>query len=174
MSYHFGDVPVRLRGRVDPLAANKVFGGAAPHGILSYDGRLLEMGLGLGGATKGVFDDKPVLTLPVYLRLGAIDGVMGELTNNFSLGSQRVELGSLRLSGYAPIADSMWIALRLQGTRSGGYLEGGLRFLVNGGGGPGSLFLTPLIGLAGVTEVRAAPRDSRSGFSLALGAEFRL
>jgi hypothetical protein len=174
MSYHFGDAPVRLRGRVDPLEANKDFGGGAPHAIISYDGRLLEMGLGVGGATKGVFDDKPVVTLPVYLRLGATDGVMGELTNNFSLGSRSVELGSLRLSGYAPIAESMWIALRLEGTRSGGYLEGGLRFLISGGGGPGSLFLTPLIGVAGVTEMKPQPRDSRSGFSLALGAEFRL
>ena len=77
--------------------------------------------------------------------------------------------------GYALLLVAFWFVARLEGARSGGYLELGLRFLVSGDGGPGSMFLTPMLGGVGVSQVRFLDSGTtRGGLSLALGAEFRL
>ena len=174
MNYHLDDLPLRFRARVDPIAVNKEFAGAAPYGLISIDGRLLEVALGGGYATKNLYDSKAGALVPVYLRLGTVDGVMGEMTNMFLVTNNSVEYAALRLSGYAPVSESLWFAIRIHGSRGGGFGEIGLRFLTVGTGGPGSLFLTPVIGGVGVQEQSSPNGRARGGLTLGLGTEFRM
>jgi hypothetical protein len=185
-SYRF-DVPLRLRARFDPVIVTRDFTGVVPQGLVGYDGRLVEIAVGAGWASKRLYQDGDVLILPVHLRVGAVDGVMAELTNTFSAKEKIVEFASVRLAGYAPIAENLWFTSRLVVSDPLTSFDAGLRFLTLGSGGAGSLFLAPNIGYVvarlrtnpapspnGLTYGLGSPRSEVGGFMLGLGTEIRL
>lgn len=186
--------PVNLQLVLEPLgiaapregeSAIAVFAASA---IVSWDLRPFEVGLGLGvstinnattgGTGRSARDFGPGIAQLV--RLGTVEGVnvtarglvVIDDADNFAFGSFRADF-------QAPVSASSWLVL----TGGGGIaqyilLEAGLRVLVRGNGTQGSLFLTPLLGYAGVQadheQVRTVRAVDATGLSIGLAAEWRL
>lgn len=134
---------------------------------LTYDHRLFEVGLGLGG---GALTDETcdfdandsltctaqrisVMALGQVARLGAIDGAHLALRNRFILVGGDFVYGDTIGEIQFPTGKRTWVVLKGGGGRgSWGFGEAGLRVLLRGNGGPGSLFITPGIGGAGIGQ----------------------
>ena len=121
----------------------------------AYDARLVEVGLGLGGQTVNDTDfavePGSGLLIAQQLRLGARDGAHLHFRSYVTLFHSKFEFSSLRVDGQIPLGGRTWLRLAGGGGSIGiSYGEVGLRVLTAGNGGPGSLFLTTLIGWAGM------------------------
>jgi hypothetical protein len=141
-----------------------VFGGAASVG---YDHRYFAFGLGLGTLRRGDYhsDFDPVqrrqrewvshsfqLSITQSARVGALDGLSLSISNAFVLDDDRWRFGYFDLSGQIPLNRQTWLTLSGGGGDPAGYLyaEIGVRRLVRGDLGSGSLFVEPTVGVAGI------------------------
>jgi hypothetical protein len=149
--------PFHLQASLTPLAVAAARGGTvATLGAFiagSYDTRLFEVGLGLGGQTVNdpSFGLNPGSGLLVsqQLRLGARDGAHLAFLSYVTLFHRSFEFSSLRIEGQIPLGARTWLRLAGGGGSIGlAFGEVGLRLLTVGNGGAGSLFLTTLIGWA--------------------------
>ncbi len=142
------------KGNIISLAANV---------IAAYDTRLFEIGLGVGWAAitgEPPADDwNPAadpnaesyptgLSLVQSARLGALDGANISVKNLFLMYQDKFNFGGTFGSIQYPLlflGDSNWAVLRF-GAAATGFVELGLRHLLKGNGGHGSMFLTPTVG----------------------------
>lgn len=117
----------------------------------SFDSRLFEAGLGVGGQTVNdpSFDLRAGSgsTLAQRLRIGSVDGGMLEVFTYIVLFHSEFEFSDMHARGQLPVGDRSWLVLNAGGGSLGmGYGELGLRVLLNGNGDRGSFFLTATIG----------------------------
>ena len=181
--------PFHFRAALAPLAfATARSGATLPFAAVlsaAYDARLFEAGLGIGAQSVNDpgfgLDRGSGTTIAQYLRIGAVDGLQLELETYVVLFHSRFEFSTLRVRAQVPLGTRTW----LHAAGGGGNLsiatgEVGLRVLTSGNGGAGSLFLTSLVGWAGVLRgcnalvLDGSCREiSYAGPMLGVGAELR-
>jgi hypothetical protein len=185
---------VHLQLALEPLAVALPGRGEAGFGIfggsflVSWDLRSFEVGLGPGVATvnnattagsgKNRHDAGPGIAQVV--RLGTVEGVNATVRGLIVADdNDRFAFASLRADIQAPVGGTTWLIL----TGAGGIsqyalVEAGLRVLIEGNGTGGSLFLTPVLGYAGVqtdrSQLATVKRVEANGLSIGLSAEWRL
>jgi hypothetical protein len=121
---------------------------------VAYDRDVFSIGLGFGGQTVkttayGALPGSGVL-LAQRLRLGTRDGLHLDLRNDIVLFHSRFEFSGLIGAGQIPVGSGVWLLLEGGGGQAGwGYGEIGVRTLLRGNGGPGSVFFAVVLG--GVT-----------------------
>jgi hypothetical protein len=182
--------PLHLEAFLQPLAfAGGRDGLVVPFAALvmaSFDSRLFEVGLGIGGQT--MLDPQFDLeagsgtTIAQRMRLGAVDGGMIEIFSHIVLFHSEFEFSDLRVNGQLPLGDSAWLLLQGGGGSTGmSFAEIGLRVLMHGNGDRGSLFFSALVGGVHVfeevfCESQASNCDvvDYTGPMVGAGAEFRL
>jgi hypothetical protein len=153
----------------------------------SYDSRLFEVGLGIGGQTvhDTAFDLQPGtgLTALQRVRLGARDGLHLEGLFYMALFHSEFEFSSVRVQGQIPMSSGTWLlATGGGGTLGIGHGELGLRMLLDGNGDRGSFFLSTTIGFVHLFETPScldpfAPCEETidySGPMVGVGGEWRL
>ena len=153
-------VPLALSLRLGPVGVafgSESFGvGHAEVGV-SYDHRIFEFGATVGATASEVDDDDSGLlseslgtSTGVFFRLGARDGFYFEAGMTYSYTVNGFEWVLARFDGSIPLGFGRWLVLTATGGRTRfGIGSIGLRLLLRGGGGPGSLFLTPYFGGGG-------------------------
>lgn len=170
VTYH-GERPWYVQAQFFPLGGTatkgmdaSVFGVAASIG---YDHPYFGVGVGLGSLRRGAFhsDFDPIqrrtrdwvehsfgLSVTQALRVGALDGLSLTLLNAFVLDDERWRFGYFDLTFQIPLNRQTWLSSGGGGAEEAGYLyaELGLRRLVRGDLGSGSLFVEPSVGLAGI------------------------
>ncbi|MBA2661594.1 MAG: hypothetical protein H0U74_04825 [Bradymonadaceae bacterium] len=166
IGYRFA-YPLAIDIMLSPLAlaltsSNNVLSFAA-NGVVSYDSDYIQIGLGTGFSRVNpavLSNDQlrggdPGLSWTVvqYARLGSTDG------KHISLQTQFVLLDNwgfegLTLTGQTDLGilgERSWLLARTGwGLTGHGFVELGLRMLLRGNGSSGSIFLTPLVGYAGL------------------------
>ena len=102
-------------------------------------------------------------------RLGALDGLNFMLTNAFVLVDQRWHFGYFDLTVQVPLNRKTWLTAAGGGAQQAGYAYGelGLRRLLRGDRGSGSLFVKPSVGAAGIDN-----RYDGYGFGPMIGCHF--
>lgn len=146
------------------------------HGYIGAVTRWFELGLGLGWSrsyrVRAVGTERSegfsVLTM---LRVGTEDGLSLRVRFTF-LVREVWEVGDLYLDGRIPVAHGVWFIAAGGGGNTGvRYGEAGVRFLVEGNGRGGSLFLR---GTIGVGMIEQGPNFSNAGPMVGLGLDARL
>jgi hypothetical protein len=179
--------PVHIEALLSPFAIASARNGATVPvaGILtgSYDARFFEIGLGVGGQTVNSpeFSLNPGsgTTLALRVRLGARDGANVEAFTYVVLFHSEFSFSFVRVQAQIPLGNRAWLLAAGGGGSLGlGFGELGLRVLVSGNGGPGSFFLTTVIG--GVNVFRGCEIVDNScstldyaGPMLGMGGEWR-
>ncbi|HVJ15014.1 MAG TPA: hypothetical protein VM686_06220, partial [Polyangiaceae bacterium] len=158
-SRHFAK-HVRLGAYVEPLGIGDVemrdsIGTANAAAFVSFDSQYLEMGLGLGAQTVNepefFLDPGSGFTVAQIIRLGAEDGLNLSARTSLVLFHKEFEFGGMVANARIPVTRGYWLLLGGGGGITGfGYGEIGLRVLLDGNGGAGSMFLTTTAGGAAV------------------------
>jgi hypothetical protein len=182
--------PFHVQASLTPLGFGSARAGAiAALGAFiagSYDTRLFEVGLGLGGQTvnEPEFGLNPGsgLLISQLLRLGARDGAHLDFLSYVTLFHSNFDFSGLRVTAQIPLGARTWLRLAGgAGSLGVAFGEVGLRLLTAGNGGPGSLFLTTTIGGTGLSRSCSEVPDSTStcsardysGPMIGFGLEFR-
>lgn len=142
--------------------------------VAAYDTQMFEVGLGLGwsavndsiedgdflassdnaggGVQPPEFDRvRSGLSIAQVVRLGALDGFHLSVHNTFLVYESQFNYGGTTAALQIPVAERAWLLARGGGGVAGyAYGELGLRVLVRGNGGSGSIFITPSVGGAGL------------------------
>ncbi|HET9450959.1 MAG TPA: hypothetical protein VFO83_08765, partial [Aggregicoccus sp.] len=193
-TYRLQALPVALHARFEPVSVGLGTGDRHTPGLgyvaATYSADILEVGLGVGalfGQTERscypVYDrdnnaigeqcstgDNTGVAVQQLLRLGALDGFHLSWTSSILSREQQFVFGSGRGELQVPIHARYALFAAGGGGRSGyAFGEVGVRTLLQGSGGPGSLLLTGSIGGVSLSD---GPR-SLGGPSLALGLEWR-
>lgn len=173
MGYHFSG-PWVFEVRVDPVGLTATDSDSddirtfAANAIISFVGDNFQVGLGTGlsrvhwGVGDRRMEEAPSTQDNVgvgavqYVRLGQMEDVYLSLTTNFVVVDRAWQFGGAMLQGEAParaIGDNMWYLGRIGGGVPGHFLfEVGLRQLISGNGGPGSVFVTPTVGFGRIAR----------------------
>jgi len=177
-------------GRIvlDPLAVafpgeegEDRFGSYHLRAMLGLDHRYFGITAGVGvmharfsdfGTTRRI--DGPGATMTFEIRLGARDGFHFQVSNSILFASGESLYAQTTAEWQIPLTAGKWLLFRGGGGGPIGYGAGsvGLRILVAGDGGSGSVFVTPLVGGGGVFDALAFDR-SAAGFTTSLGVEVR-
>lgn len=183
------DLPIAIYADLSPLGVGfgkqGTIGAAGGHGIVALDTHLFEAGLGLGAATlnepKGA--DSTSISFAQHARIGARDGLALFLRNSIVVDRDKFDLGALTIAGQAPLSQRWWLLLRGGGGPIGfAFGDLGVRYLVSGDLGPGSLFLVGTAGGTSIFKTRACPPQSGTcrrlsasyaGPSIGVGLEWR-
>jgi hypothetical protein len=164
-------VPLFLTAEVTPLVgrvgAGPDMGAAGATLLVGYDQRLVGVGLGAGVASYRRYlideDDEdwstyghlgeavPRFTFAQHVRAGARDGLHLQLSSAFALVDESWRLAWLRFGGQFRVAAGVWVNPRFLFASQMGVFstEVGLRLLMRGNGGAGSLFMRPVAGAVG-------------------------
>jgi hypothetical protein len=152
--YRF-DIPFHLEALVLPftVATGREGGMAAGAAVVtaSFDSKLFEIGIGLGGQTVNdpAFDLEAgtATTLAQRLRIGAADGGNLEVITYVTLFHSEFDFADIHIHAQVPVGDRSWlIANAAGGTLGMGYGELGLRVLLSGNGDVGSFLLSATVG----------------------------
>lgn len=144
-----------VEGAVLPLAVATASDGAtAPVvGFVtgSYDARLFEVGLGIGGQTVNDTDFSlepgTGVTVVQRARLGSHDGLHLEVFTYLVLFHSEFDFSGARVTGQIPLGRGGWLLMSGGGGSMGlGFGELGLRALLSGNGDKDSLFVTVTVG----------------------------
>lgn len=153
--------PLRYQLQLSPIAFASAGPGATiaalAIGLVSYDTRLFEIGLGFGFQTvnDGDYDPGTGLTVAQSLRFGALDGLNLSLRNDISLFHSEFEYSAFSGEAQVPVSDRGWMVLEGGGGTVGyAFVEVGGKVLLAGNGTRGSLFLRGTIGYAALYENR--------------------
>lgn len=154
VGYRF-DAPFHLEALVLPLAIGTgredPIGAAAAVVTASFDSKLFEVGLGVGGQTVNDpafdLDAGSGTTLAQRLRVGSVDGGMIEVITYVVLFHSEFDFSQIFVHGQLPVGERSWLVANVAGGSLGmGMGDLGLRVLLNGNGDIGSFFLTATIG----------------------------
>ncbi|HET6334372.1 MAG TPA: hypothetical protein VFG30_14210 [Polyangiales bacterium] len=149
------EIPFHVEALILPLTIGTgrqdAVGAAAGIVTASFDSKLFEIGLGVGGQTVNdpAFDleSGSGSTLAQRLRIGSVDGGMLEVFTYIVLFHQKFEFSDINVHGQLPVGDRSWLVVNGGGGSLGmGFGEIGLRVLLDGNGDAGSFFLTATIG----------------------------
>jgi hypothetical protein len=149
------EFPVHFEALAKPVAVATGREGMVPAiaGLLmaSFDSRLFEVGLGIGGQTMNdpAFDleSGSGTTIAQRLRIGAVDGGMIEVISYVVLFHSEFEFSDLSVYGQLPVGERSWLIMSGgAGSIGFGYAEVGLRVMLQGNGDAGTLFLSATIG----------------------------
>lgn len=163
--------PLRYQLQLSPLA----FASAGPGstvaavviGLVSYDTRLFEIGLGFGFQTvnDGNYEPGTGLTVAQSLRFGALDGLNLSLRNDVSLFHSEFDYSAFSGEAQIPVSDRGWMVLEGGGGTVGyAFFEVGGKVLLMGNGTRGSVFLRGTIGYAALYENQPLVTDFDGGF----------
>ncbi len=169
ISYRFKK-PVAVHILAEPvgfgIARSESLFALTAHGLVSWDTRLFEFGIGAGwSGIDGTVRDS-AFAIPQIMRIGAIDGLNVRVFNQFVLLRDEWEGGGTNVNVQIPISgtpERWWIEVGGGGGISGyGFFETGVRFLIWGGGDRNSFFLRAAAGYARLSggENSSASRDS--------------
>lgn len=154
--------PLRYALELSPFAFASAGDGttfaALAVGVISYDTRLFEIGLGVGAQTvnDGDFEPGSGLSVAQSLRFGARDGLSLHLRNDVSLFHSEFDYSAFTGLAQIPVADRGWMVLQGGGGTVGyGFFEVGGKVLLVGNGTRHSLFLRGTIGYAALFETGA-------------------
>ena len=165
--------------------------------ILAYEHPFFAAGVGAGvmwnqeatwdASNRDQFG--PAFSMAQYVRFGAADGLMLSITNHVALvddgrctggfngipvsceSDREFHWAALFVDARVPILPRAALVARGGGGKTGTLsVEGGLRLVVRGNGGRGSLFLTPLLG---ASRLRGTNGQRNAGPSVALNVEWR-
>jgi hypothetical protein len=163
--------PLRYQVQLSPIAFASAGEGstfaALVIGLVSYDTRLFELGLGLGFQTvnDGGYEPGSGLTVAQSLRFGALDGVSLSLRNDISLFHSEFEYSAFSGEAQVPVSDRGWMVLEGGGGTVGyAFFELGGKALLSGNGTSGSLFLRGTIGYGALFENRLVQTAVDNGF----------
>jgi hypothetical protein len=155
-AYRF-EAPVAIYADLAPIgvAGGKqgTIGTAGAEALVALDTQLFELGLGFGGVTLNspTTDSTGSMAFAQKARLGARDGLAFFYRSTVVVDNDKFALGSLDGFVQIPMSQRWWL---LAGGGGGpvGYAYGdlGVRYLIRGDLGPGSLLLTGTMGGAGV------------------------
>jgi hypothetical protein len=180
--------PVHIEAILSPLGFATAKGGAVfpAAGVItgSFDSRLFEIGLGVGGQTVTApdisLDPGSGLTLAQRVRIGSRDGAHLEALSYVTLFHSNFMFGNIRIQGQIPIGERSWLVAAGGGGQLGlGFGEVGLRLLMVGNGGVDSFFLTSVIGGVNVFQGCIVQNDQctqidYAGPMVGMGGEWRL
>jgi hypothetical protein len=180
--------PVHFEAILSPLGFATAKGGAVfpAAGVItgSFDSRLFEIGLGVGGQTVNApdisLDPGSGLTLAQRVRIGSRDGIHLEALSYVTLFHSNFIFGNIRFQGQIPIGERSWLVAAGGGGQLGlGFGEVGLRVLMVGNGGVDSFFLTTVIGGVNVFQGCIVQNDQctqidYAGPMVGMGGEWRL
>ena len=185
--FHF-DHPWMVQAQLVPAAIGTGKQGAvfANASLIAagYDGELFGVGLGLGFESvnePSTLDDPGWGLLVAQLgRLGALDGLHLAMRSDLVLFHQEFEFAGMEGSLQIPLSSGSWLVLAGGGGVAGyGYGEGAIRVLLEGNGGPGSVFIGG--GVGGTAVFTRVPGSFMGDFServyggpmLGVSAEYR-
>jgi hypothetical protein len=116
----------------------------------------------------------PVFSFKQSARLGARDGLHLQVDTSFALADREWHFAYTEGSGQIPLGARTWLILAAGGGEVGRFVHGalGLRRLVRGNGGHGSLFVKPCVGVVGVERADSTTLDL--GPSVGVHLEWRL
>ena len=188
---YYGARPWYVQARILPLGLavgserNVVlFGGSV---VAGYDQQYFSVGVGIGAARRGGlvshndngvaserFEQSLRFSVTQAARLGAQDGLHLSAQSSFVLLTDRWALAFFELKGQVPINRETWLAPAGGGGRQTGffYVEMGLRRLLRGDRGHGSLFVRPSVGMAAV-DARTADSAWHPGPMVGVHLEWR-
>ncbi len=153
------------------------FGVFSAGAMMGVDHRWFSVAAGAGAMRARIVDNARRATgwgptMVAYARLGARDGFHGEVRQTLVFVGNEPFEGTTSAKIQFRIAPRVWIRFRGGGSRSGyGFGEAGPRILVRGDRGPGSVFLNPSLGGAGMFD--EATQTTYMGFLFGLGLEYR-
>jgi hypothetical protein len=164
--------PLRLQLLWSPVAFSTAEDGSAfstaALGLVSYDTRLFEIGLGAGAQTVNSSDYAPGsgLTIAQSLRFGSLDGLHLSIRNDISLFHSEFDYSAFNGAAQIPVSDRGWLVLQGGGGSVGyGFFEVGGKVLWFGNGTRDSLYLRGTIGYATVyREASSFEFSSDTGF----------
>ena len=146
--------------------------------LLGYDHQYFEMSFGVGTTRARIDDfdrrlDGMAATFVMGMRFGALDGLHLEASTSLIASGGDTDLSRIAIRIQWPLGVGRWLVMRGSGSGPGGYGWGefGMRLLVRGQRGSGSVFLTPSIGGGGLFNDMTFARAS--GFAMSLGIEVR-
>jgi hypothetical protein len=177
--------PLYLRAELSPvgliLSKESDAGVLAGHVLAGYDHNYFAVGLGLGllmGNRSSLYDWErsgayPVLSVKQATRLGARDGLNLRVDTLFALAREQWQFAAVEVHAQIPLGTRTWLTLGGGGGEASRYARGslGLRRLVYGHGGSGSLFVSPSVGVVGVTQLSGTTTDA--GPSVGVHLEWR-
>jgi hypothetical protein len=189
-----GSIPAPPGVSPQPTNGGRAVTAFAAHMIVGLDTEMVEVGLGLGGAsvnqnsTIGTGGQPATSAVSVVEegRLGARDGLAIIVESSAIAANDKFDLGYLVGVFQIPVSRTMMVIARGGGGRVGfGYGDLGMRVVVRGNGGRGTLALTGFVGGAAIMEnLCSANPDSPfnsscnvatlAGPSLGGGVEWRL
>jgi hypothetical protein len=164
--------PLRFQLLSSPLAFSTAEDGSAfstaSLGVVSFDTRLFEIGLGLGAQTVNDSDYEPGsgLTVAQSLRFGSLDGLHLSIRNDISLFHREFDYSAFNGSAQIPVSERGWLVTQGGGGSVGyGFFEVGGKVLLFGNGTRDSLYLRGTIGYATVyREASTFEFSSDTGF----------
>jgi hypothetical protein len=177
--------PLYVRAELSPvgliLSKQSDAGVLAGHVLAGYDHSYFAVGLGLGlvmGNRSSLYEwgrsgAAPVLSVKQATRLGARDGLHVRVDTVFALAAEQWQFAAVEVNAQIPLGSRTWLTLGGGGGEAGRYTRGslGLRRLVYGHGGSGSLFVSPSVGVVGVTQLSGTSTDA--GPSVGVHLEWR-
>jgi hypothetical protein len=142
----------------------------AGHVLAGYDHTYFAVGVGVGlmlgsGQVLYDYDNKsaePVFSVKQSTRLGAADGLHFRVDTVFALASREWHFAYAEGSAQIPLGARTWLTLSGGGGEVGRFAQGalGLRRLVRGDGGSGSLFVKPSVGVVAVERLSSTTMDT--------------
>jgi hypothetical protein len=170
--YRF-EAPVAAYAELTPfgVAGGKqgTVGTAAVHGIVALDTQLFELGLGFGAATLNspTTDATSSMSFAQKARIGARDGLALFYRSNIVVDNDKFALGALDVTLQIAASQKWWLLFRGGGGPIGyAYGDLGVKYLVHGDLGPGSLLVTGSLGGAGMfKETRGFVTFPAGGYS---------
>lgn len=173
------------------LGSDNTAGYAGAYASAGYDQTYFSLGLGVGMLYSqrlledydSYYDESPARTEGQTLfsvlqsvRLGARDGLHFSVSTALAIQDDRWTFGWIECQGQLPVGSRSWVVVHGSGSPEPGYFytEFGFRRMVRGNGGPGSLFLRPSAGVAGMENNKALYDSLSMGPMIALHVEGRL
>jgi len=146
------------------LSARSDAGLFTGYALLGYDQQYFAVGMGVGlvlarrngwaTADEEHADVGTTFSVKQAARLGARDGLHLRVDNSFVLGAKAWHFAYVQVGLQLPLGTRTWLTLDGAGGEAGRFLryDIGLRRILLGNGGAGSLFVRPSVGVAGVVR----------------------
>lgn len=178
--------PIALQLRISPIGFGS--GDFTTVGIghgevgIGYDHRVFGFGATIGATVTEVEDEDSFgsyrttlgISTGVYLRLGARDGMHAELGFTYGYTLNGFQWVYARLEAVFPLRNRYWLVFTSSGGRTRhGMGAIGLRGMLRGNGGPGTILLSGYFGGAGIIRPGASYPRGFAGPMLGLGVEAR-
>ena len=176
---------VRLRPSGISIGKGADFGTAGGYAQVGFDHRLVgaAFGFGLervferdwsGGRSAGSFS--PRVAFPTSFRVGAVDGLMVEVTTSLTIDDGELDLLSVDGHAQMPLANGVWLQFRGGGgITTFWHAEALVKLALQGNGQRGSTTLEVGVGVLGTASFDRTPSDvDRIGPSLLVGVGHRM